>query len=218
MKHSWSTFTISYCKPHSYSTDWRTSSQLEGNTGHVKRMWTSQLRVETVTYVLSHKPKPFSIFQTAQTPPPRGQRKQAKFRSGIFCPKTYIRMDSDSSSFTSADGRPVYLEVCTSFLCSWDRRVQQKPAHACTSPAKTRDKLCSTWDCGGSPGTACQHSRWAISQDQAVSPPQLLFVITVFSRMEMRGLWVYPFFAYYRTFSVLYSNVYHSPHHFKVPS
>lgn len=76
-------------------------------------------------------------------------------------------MNSDSSSLTSADGSPVYLEVCTSFLCSWGRRVQQKPAHACMSPAKTRDKLCSTWDCGGSPGTACQHSRWAVSQDQA---------------------------------------------------
>lgn len=207
---------MSYCKPHTFSTDWRTSSQLEGNTGHVRRMWTSQLRL--VTHVFSNKPKPFCIFQTAQTSLPRGQRKQAKLRGGIYCPESYIRMDSDSSSLTSADGSPVYLEVCTNFLRSWGRRVQQKPPHACISPATTHDKLCSTWDCGGSPGAGCQRSRWAVSQQQAGSPPQLLFVTRVFFQNGNGRFVGLPFFAYYRPFHVLYGNVYHSPHHFKVSS
>lgn len=98
------------------------------------------------------------MFQTAQTPLLRGQRKQAKPKGGIYCPKTYIWTDSDSLSLTSADGSSVYLEVCTSFLCSWGRRVQQKPAHACMNPATAGDKLCPAWHCGGSPGTGCESS------------------------------------------------------------
>lgn len=87
-------------------------------------------------------------------------------RGRIYCPKSCTRMDNGSSSLTFTDGSPRYLEVCTGFLRSQSRRVQQKPP----VPPRALPQLVTNLSLPGTVGALLGRGGWcggwAVSQDQ----------------------------------------------------
>lgn len=127
-------------------------------------------------------------------------------------------MDGDLWSLIFMEGKSTCPEVCKVFLCACSRKTSAETTRASTLPAVALGKHCSAQGCGGSPGKIAE-----VVNEQAHqitrAPLELLFVTPALLQNETASEWKIvstSVCVYCKTSFVLYGNIYHIPHHFKV--
>lgn len=187
--------TTSYCKTHTFF------NRLEDQFAVGGKCWACKENVDIATE--SRNSTSLMFLPTSQSLfvffiwlkhlfPGVKMNKLSSLRGRIYCPNSYTKMDNDSSSLTFMEGNPAYSEVCTGFLCSRGRRVQQKiPMPPCALPQFVTNSVL--------PGTlgALLGKNADVVGEQSHKirrvPPELLLSPLFSSRVEMGGFCFCPF-------------------------